>query len=136
MQGWFSPTRARVETIENGPLVLRDYPPGRTSGQQIAENALHATGNSPEQLRYYAFTTDQPRQLWDFRGRCADRYDVGADRSVESVALPPIRSHRRHVPGHAQFTPSDVSAMAVCGSLCVLFDASVVYAMLDVRSRT
>jgi len=65
-QGWFATTRSRVETHEDGQIVLRDYPPGRAAAEQITAitiEALHAAADSPQQLRYYAFATSDQRLL-------------------------------------------------------------------------
>ena len=67
-QGWFETTRARVETHEDGQIVFRDYPPGRSAAEQITAittEALHAAADSPQQLRYYAFATPADQRLLD-----------------------------------------------------------------------
>ncbi|WP_225726935.1 MULTISPECIES: DUF6301 family protein [unclassified Nocardia] len=69
-QGWFSARRNRVEVIEHGDIVFRDYPPGRAGTEQIAEitmAAVRTAADSPRQLRYYAFATKNPQHLWTFR---------------------------------------------------------------------
>ncbi|AHH18543.1 hypothetical protein NONO_c37590 [Nocardia nova SH22a] len=69
-QGWFSGAECRVETHDNDEIVFRDFPPGRASAEQIAtivKAVVHEEVDSPQQLRYYAFTPSTPQQLWDFR---------------------------------------------------------------------
>ncbi|MBF6135082.1 hypothetical protein IU501_18995 [Nocardia otitidiscaviarum] len=70
VQGWFAGDSCRVETYEGEAIVFRDFPPGRTSAKQIAaivKAAVRSEVDSPERLRYYAFTPRAPQQLWDFR---------------------------------------------------------------------
>lgn len=69
-QGWFSGDECRVETHEGEEIVFRDFPPGRTGAKQVAvivKAAAQSEVDSPERLRYYAFTPSAPQQLWDFR---------------------------------------------------------------------
>ncbi|WP_159080785.1 DUF6301 family protein [Nocardia suismassiliense] len=76
-QGWFSPTGSRVETLEGGEIVFRDYPPGRDGAEQIlriTRAALRTAVDAPHSLRYYAFA-QAPQQLWDFRLGIAESRD-------------------------------------------------------------
>ncbi|MEC3919361.1 DUF6301 family protein [Nocardia sp. CDC160] len=69
-QGWFSGDECRVEVHEGEEIVFRDFPPGRRGAKQVAaivKAATRAEVDSPERLRYQAFTPHSSQQLWDFR---------------------------------------------------------------------
>ncbi|MFI6865888.1 DUF6301 family protein [Nocardia sp. NPDC050406] len=71
-QGWFSGTEARVEVRDasDGEIAFYDFPPGRAGAEQVValvKAAVRAVVDTPERLRYYAFASSKPQQLWDLR---------------------------------------------------------------------
>ncbi|WP_433725916.1 hypothetical protein ACQP0C_31695 [Nocardia sp. CA-129566] len=77
-QGWFEATRSRVETIEGGEIVFRDFPPGVAAAEEInaiTRAAVRVAAETPNGLRYYAFGTAKPQRLMDVRLGLADSVD-------------------------------------------------------------